>query len=133
MLLVEPTEVFTRRMPRQYAEAWQAWPRQETDLGIPVDEIWVEEIYHFLQANNCAPIRITSLINDLAKFSGYRSRPEREAKKVKLLKLITRLFRLGAIKRVNRCYVAIPKPDDPRYRAFVELATMPLNLPSPQV
>jgi len=133
MLLVEPASVYILRTPCQFAEPWRAWPCPETDLGIPVDQIWIETVYALLQANNCAPIRITSLVNDLARLSGYSCRPEREAKKVKLFKLITRLFRLGALRRVDRCFVSIPNIHDARFQVFIELATRPLDLPLPQV
>jgi len=100
-------------------------------LPKPHDDFWTQLVFETLNLED-EPLRITTVVNEVAAWGGYATRSEREGKKIELFKLIGKLVRIGRLQRVGRRYVTIPANDD-KYQAYLAQAAAAVELPEPCV
>lgn len=133
MDLIEPEIVYARRCGSVAASGPPA-PHQPRGkpYGHLGDDFWTTAVFDVLRENGDEPMQITSLVNAVGKLGNYTRRADYDARRVALLKLVSKLIREARLDRVVRKHVIIPR-SDARRKAFLEAAAQPLDLPAPQL
>lgn len=133
MDLVEPEMVFARRSGSGHTSSPLAHPAPHKETPRPFgDEFWTSAVFDTLRECRDEPMLLTSLVNAVAKLGKYTRRADYDLKRIELLRLVGTLIRTGRLDRVGRKHVVIPRTDA-RRQAYLAAATVPLDLPPPQV
>jgi hypothetical protein len=96
------------------------------------DNYWVTAVFDALRDNGEEPMRITTLVNVVARQGNYSRRADYDRRRVELFGVISKLLRTGRLDRAGRKHVIIPM-SDARRQAYLATASQPLDLPPPQV
>jgi hypothetical protein len=132
MEVIEPASVYAQRRSPAYTFTSPALHRPHELPSRGVDDFWTCAVLDTLRENGDEPLRITTLVNVVAKLGNFRRRQDYDDRRVQLLKLVGRLMRIGRIDRVARKYAAIARSNE-RYQAYLALAKEPLDLPPPDL
>lgn len=137
-IIVEPQVAYAERSLNPQILPHTMTPREITKNrpriygARPNDDYWVSLVFEVLERNGGEPMRITSVVNSMARVCRFTARVDRDAKKIHFLKLVGKLIREGRLERVARKYVNTPLTDE-RHRAYLARWSAPINLPRPSV
>lgn len=132
MIFAEPPSAYARRLGDLSVALMPASSspgRQPRPWG---DDFWATALLDALRDNGEEPMRITTLVNVVARQGNYSRRADYDRRRVALFKLISKLLHTGHLDRAGRRHVVIPT-SDARRQAYLATASQPLDLPVPQV
>lgn len=132
-IIIEPQEVYDKR--RSLAATFTS-PMPAKCPGAPPqaigDDWWTGVLLDTLRENGNKPVRLTSLVNAVAKKGNFPRRIDYDRKRIELFKLAGKLIRTARLDRVGRKHVEIPR-NDARRKAYLAATAMPLDLPRPRL
>jgi hypothetical protein len=131
-IIIEPQDDYTARSLKPQSMTAREITKNPPQIygPRPNDGYWASLALEVVQRNGGEPIRITTVVNSMARVFHFTSRADREAKKLQFLKLVGKLIREGRLERVARKFVNTPLTDE-RHRAYLAKWAAPLNLPPP--
>jgi hypothetical protein len=100
---------------------WPTGRRLESDF-------WTTAVFDTLRDYGNEAMRITSLVNSVAKLGNYSRRADYDCKRIELFRLVGRLIRTCQLDRVGRKHVTIPLTNA-RRQAFLAEAVKPVDFP----
>ena len=128
-ILVEPEECYQRRIyeqrQRQAQEARQRFAK--------MNDLVTDLIFEAVGERGDEPVRITTVVNVVARKLNYSTYQDKVAAKLRLFRNVGALIKFGRLERTRRYFVGIPQTDAnyPAYLAAVD--AMSRNLPEPRL
>ena len=128
-ILVEPEECYQRRIyeqrQRQAQEARQRFAK--------MNDLVTDLIFEAVGERGDEPVRITTVVNVVARKLNYSTYQDKVAAKLRLFRNVGALIKFGRLERTRRYFVGIPQTDA-KYQAYLAAVdAMSRNLPEPRL
>lgn len=128
-MFIEPEECYQRRL----LEERQRREQEARQRLASMNDLTTELIFDALRERGDEPVRITTVVNWVAKRLNYSVNAERIAAKKRLLKMIGWFIKIGRLERVRRNFACIPETDE-RHQAFLAAQEQKIkSLPEPNL
>ena len=128
-MFVEPEECYRRRMFEQQQRIEQEARRRLAKM----DDLYTQLVLEALGEPGGPPLRITKVVNVVAKRLQRCFNEERVAAKLRVFQKVGFLIKIHRLTRIRRNSVAIPQTDE-KHKAFLAAMDASIrNLPEPRL